>query len=328
MLRRRPIRFRRRFGFGGPVSTSVYSSQGTEFIRWVQSSLNQVLGLNLVINGIMDQATRNGVREFQRQRGVPVDGIVGPETKQALISARAGDSGGSAAGDAEPAGSAEPMEPSEPSGQGEPSAPPEPAGGGDAGAPPDSGELDEIAAMLDEMTDEEFWGSMEHDLDEIGWDSESLGYSGISCITPGNPYVLHCFPPFKTELTREQHRHLDIIAEKIRKSFTTSRPITKVRILGHSSTWHATSRTQLEEHAIRRAGNAANELILRLNRMGLAKRVDIEADGVSDTVPWRGKSYSSTDGSRASQNDRALNRRVEIWLLVPRRRKTPRTMFA
>ena len=67
-----------------------------------------------------------------------------------------------------------------------------------------------------------------------------------SCVTPGNPYVLHCFPAFKTKLTSEHHTHLDIIAKKIKRSFRAARrPITRIAITGHSSTWHGTSRSSL-----------------------------------------------------------------------------------
>jgi hypothetical protein len=37
----------------------VCPAHGTEFVRWVQSSLNQVLGLNLPVNGVMDTVTRS-----------------------------------------------------------------------------------------------------------------------------------------------------------------------------------------------------------------------------------------------------------------------------
>lgn len=162
----------------------------------------------------------------------------------------------------------------------------------------------------------EFYPELEHDLldGEFDFEFERSPYPGISCFTPGNPYVLHCFPPFKTELTKKQHAHLDIIARKIQRSFASSRPIIKVMIIGHSSTWHRTSRSALEYRSLQRAGNARNQLLLRLNPMGLAKKVDIKTNGRSDTVPWKGKRYSSTSGSQKAQNDRALNRRVEIFL--------------
>lgn len=145
------------------------------------------------------------------------------------------------------------------------------------------------------------------------WESEA--YPGISCVTPGNPYVLHCFSPFTTELTKEHHDHLDIIVDKIRQSFSTSQPISKVTIVGHSSTWHEESRSNLERRARERASNAYKQLILRLQRVGLANRVEVAPPvGRSDTERWMGKPYSSTSGSPSAQNDRALNRRVEILL--------------
>ena len=62
---------------------------GTEFVRWVQSSLNQILGLRLRVNGVMNRATRNALRDFQKQEGLPVDGIAGPETERALLAVKA-----------------------------------------------------------------------------------------------------------------------------------------------------------------------------------------------------------------------------------------------
>jgi peptidoglycan hydrolase-like protein with peptidoglycan-binding domain len=63
---------------------------GTEYIRWVQSALNSVLGLRLPVRGTMDAATRSAVQRFQEQHSLPVDGIAGPETKEALVRARGG----------------------------------------------------------------------------------------------------------------------------------------------------------------------------------------------------------------------------------------------
>ncbi|OKO85136.1 hypothetical protein AC629_19855 [Bradyrhizobium sp. NAS80.1] len=63
---------------------------GSEYMRWVQSALNDVLGLRLPLDGIADSATRSAIRSFQRREGLPVDGAVGPDTERALISARGG----------------------------------------------------------------------------------------------------------------------------------------------------------------------------------------------------------------------------------------------
>jgi peptidoglycan hydrolase-like protein with peptidoglycan-binding domain len=91
--RQRPL-MRRPEPLGGvsEPSTDDRPPEGTEYIRWVQSSLNSIMGLQLPIDGIMGRETRSAVRSFQRREGLPVDGIVGPETERALIAARAGQS--------------------------------------------------------------------------------------------------------------------------------------------------------------------------------------------------------------------------------------------
>ncbi len=59
----------------------------SEFVRWVQSCLNQVMGLRLPSDGIMDPATRSAIRGFQERHGLRIDGLVGPETERALVDA-------------------------------------------------------------------------------------------------------------------------------------------------------------------------------------------------------------------------------------------------
>ncbi|SDW16194.1 peptidoglycan-binding domain-containing protein [Nitrosomonas communis] len=70
---------------------------GSEYVRWVQNTLNQVLGLRLPVTGIMNPAARSAVRSFQQRQGLPVDGIAGPDTERALIAVRSGKSPGSVA---------------------------------------------------------------------------------------------------------------------------------------------------------------------------------------------------------------------------------------
>jgi len=62
--------------------------QGSEFLRWVQATLNQVLNLRLPVDGLAGPETRRAIRSFQQRAGLPADGIVGPETRQALVKAR------------------------------------------------------------------------------------------------------------------------------------------------------------------------------------------------------------------------------------------------
>ena len=73
---------------GSPATTADYPGQGSEFMRWVQSSLNGILNLRLPVDGIMNVETRAAIRDFQHRENLFVDGILGPETRQALINAR------------------------------------------------------------------------------------------------------------------------------------------------------------------------------------------------------------------------------------------------
>lgn len=60
-----------------------------DYIRWVQSSLNKIMGLRLAVDGIIGTQTRSTIRSFQQRRGLTADGIVGPQTERALIAAGA-----------------------------------------------------------------------------------------------------------------------------------------------------------------------------------------------------------------------------------------------
>jgi peptidoglycan hydrolase-like protein with peptidoglycan-binding domain len=62
-------------------------AHGTEYVRWVQSALNQVRALRLPLSGTMDAPTRSALRSFQRAKALPPDGIAGPDSDQALRAA-------------------------------------------------------------------------------------------------------------------------------------------------------------------------------------------------------------------------------------------------
>ena len=59
------------------------------YVRWVQRSLNQVLGAGLIENGFTDGKTLSAIRHFQTRSGLKPDGLVGPITRQALLAAGA-----------------------------------------------------------------------------------------------------------------------------------------------------------------------------------------------------------------------------------------------
>ena len=125
--------------------------QGSEYVRWVQSSLNQILGLRLPITGVMNAAVRSALRTFQGQRNLPVDGIAGPETRKALVEAKAKLGG---RGD-EPSGSAPSQEPAA-------SGPEEPSPSGPSAEPPPSGASQEPSQPqeFEWLGPQEFeWGS-------------------------------------------------------------------------------------------------------------------------------------------------------------------------
>jgi hypothetical protein len=66
------------------------SRKGSDYIRWVQESLNKILGLRLAIDGIMGAQTRSAIRSFQKQAGLSADGRVGEKTEAAMIAKGAG----------------------------------------------------------------------------------------------------------------------------------------------------------------------------------------------------------------------------------------------
>lgn len=57
--------------------------------RWLQNSLNQVLGLRLPVNGTMNPAVRSALRSFQFQRGLPEHSELSDELEAELVGAGA-----------------------------------------------------------------------------------------------------------------------------------------------------------------------------------------------------------------------------------------------
>jgi hypothetical protein len=125
------------------------AGQASEYVRWVQLSLNQILGLRLPISGVMDAASRSALRTFQGQQNLPADGIAGPETRKALVDAKARPSGRS--------GGPSPSSPS----------PEEPAPSDPAEEPPPSSPSEEPASPEPSQPDEFEWG------DEVAHEASS-----------------------------------------------------------------------------------------------------------------------------------------------------------
>ncbi|MBP1693334.1 MAG: phospholipase D/transphosphatidylase [Chloroflexi bacterium] len=73
-----------------PVASSMEmetAGSDTAFVKWLQASLNKVLGLSLAVDGIAGTQTRNAIRQFQQLKGLLVDGIAGTQTVTALRAA-------------------------------------------------------------------------------------------------------------------------------------------------------------------------------------------------------------------------------------------------
>ena len=134
-----------------------------------------------------------------------------------------------------------------------------------------------------------------------------------ACFTPGNPYILHCFPVHKTDLTAMQQGLLNSIAAKIARSFLGSKPVTRVQIVGHAATWKGISQNEYRRRALVRAENTKAELHRRLAKVGLGAKVDIIAEHRANTQPLIDNRINSS--SPEARHNRALNRRVEIKLL-------------
>ncbi len=80
------------------MTTAVAPSEQQEAtaldVRWLQGALNQILGLQLQVDGIYGSQTRSAVRDYQGRSGLRQDGVAGPITvaslRQDLAQARQG----------------------------------------------------------------------------------------------------------------------------------------------------------------------------------------------------------------------------------------------
>ncbi len=68
---------------------SEVDRRSPDYIRWLQQSLNRILGTRLAVDGVSGRQTRSAICDFQRRHGLAVDGVVGSRTEAALIAAGA-----------------------------------------------------------------------------------------------------------------------------------------------------------------------------------------------------------------------------------------------
>jgi len=73
------------------VEIFLYPRAGVEpgdpnYVRWIQSCLNQALGQHLAGTGLMGQETRNSIRTFQKQQRLALSGMLNSPTLAKLVS--------------------------------------------------------------------------------------------------------------------------------------------------------------------------------------------------------------------------------------------------
>lgn len=70
---------------GSSGSSSSGGSESSQTIAEVQSALNR-LGYNLDVDGVAGSDTRKAIKNYQKDTGLTVDGVIGPATLNALES--------------------------------------------------------------------------------------------------------------------------------------------------------------------------------------------------------------------------------------------------
>ena len=79
------------FSFGSEYEDweSEVNRSSADYFRWIQQSLNRIMGLRLVVDGLVGSQTRSAIRSFQQQQDLTADGIVGAMTEAAMMRAGA-----------------------------------------------------------------------------------------------------------------------------------------------------------------------------------------------------------------------------------------------
>lgn len=297
--RRRPRpagRARRPIGSLLAVGSAEPVEQASEYVRWVQLSLNQILKLRLPISGVMDAASRSALRTFQGQQNLPADGIAGPETRKALVEAKAKPSGRSD----EPPPSGQRQQPS-PTGPAEEPQPPdtseEPASSGQSAEPAQPEEFEWLGA------------------DEFEWESErppkksakascQARSENVDCPSPGTPdEVLDNFGFDKAATDRVRHTaKIRRLAQQIVASQRSAQAIRTVLIAGH------TDRVSDDDYNFKLGWRRAREVLREL-----CEAIEASSPGLSRSIRFE----LTSCGERQLKADAQASRRVEIFLRKP-----------
>ena len=90
-LHEEPFQFESGFSTGliGTEWEGEVNRKSRDYIKWVQQSLNQIMGLKLAVDGTMGTQTRSAIRIFQQKQGLKADGDVGDRTETAIKAALA-----------------------------------------------------------------------------------------------------------------------------------------------------------------------------------------------------------------------------------------------
>lgn len=156
-------------------------------------------------------------------------------------------------------------------------------------------------------------------------------------------WILHGFEAHRTELKAIHRDQLADVVDTIIKSFDGNRPIRCMLLIGHAATWKGISKPEYRRRALVRAQGAAVRLSAQLETSGLVSKIFNEEDFFDPEEPRRCKAVSGIDVAlfiggrgddqpfapnlihrtdRIARDNRALNRRVEIFPFnVPKRKK-------
>jgi peptidoglycan hydrolase-like protein with peptidoglycan-binding domain len=69
------------------ATTGSITLSGSSYVKWYQAALNDLVGANLELDGIVGPLTQAAIVKFQTMRQIPQTGIVDPQTDYEINSA-------------------------------------------------------------------------------------------------------------------------------------------------------------------------------------------------------------------------------------------------